>query len=134
MQKDRHYPRRREEDVSILFADVIGSRHGERLAPECGGRRERHFDLCSRVVATHDGTLDKYTGDRDGVLERADRVDDHAGKALVAALEMWPFRFHGARRRPPGSGHSAGALRVGVQTGDAWWGWWANGSEELSGR
>jgi len=123
MQKDRHTSTERRRRSPILFADVIGfTGMAERLAPEVlVAGVNAHFDLCSRVVATHDGTLDKYIGDAVMAFWNAPiEVDDHAGKALVAALEIVAvsdFMALDAARR--GAATPPVRCRVGVHTGDA---------------
>jgi class 3 adenylate cyclase len=89
--------------ATILFTDIVGS---TRLAEELGDRRWRtlidvHDEIAARVVAAHEGRLDKLTGD--GFMATFDRP----GKAILAATEFG--------RQTAGLGV---AVRAGIHTGE----------------
>lgn len=107
--------------MSILFSDVIGfTRIAERKDPEgLVATVNAHFDLCSRVIATHLGTIDKFIGDAVMAFWNAPvPVEDHASRALLAALEMVAVGDYASIDLEK-KGEPATRCRVGVHTGDA---------------
>lgn len=89
--------------ATVLFTDIVGS---TRRAEELGDRRWRalldvHDELAVRVVAAHDGTLVKMTGD--GFMATFDRP----GRAILAAAEF-------GRQ----VGEIGVEIRMGVHTGE----------------
>jgi class 3 adenylate cyclase len=78
-------------NLSILFANIRGfTAISERVEPEeLIDALNRYFGTMTDVVFRHGGTLDKYVGD--GILSFfGDPIpfDDHAERAVAAALEM----------------------------------------------
>jgi len=106
-------------NLTILFANIRGfTSLSERMEPEelIDGLNQ-HFTVMTDVVFRHDGTLDKYIGD--GILAFfGDPIpfEDHAERAVVAALEMRQL-LRGLRTRwtlQQGEGLNVG---VGISTG-----------------
>ena len=107
--------------MSILFADVMGfTALAEKMPPErLVSTVNAHFDLCSRVIATHDGTIDKFIGDAVMAFWNAPvPIEGHAAKSLLAALEMIAVGDYAAREAEA-RGEAATRCRVGVHTGEA---------------
>ncbi len=79
--------------VSILFANLVGfTSLSERTDPETARRLMNNcFDALKAVVDHYGGHVDKYIGDEIMVLFGAPvAYEDHAERALRAALEMRP--------------------------------------------
>ncbi len=107
--------------MSILFADVMGfTALAEKMPPErLVATVNAHFDLCSRVIATHDGTIDKFIGDAVMAFWNAPvPIEGHAAKSLLAALVMIAVGDY-AVRVAEARGEAATRCRVGVHTGEA---------------
>ncbi len=107
----------REAEVSVLFADLVGSTElFERLGPvEAGRLINRVFDRLSEEIWREDGTLDKYVGDElvaffGAPVPQSDHADRavRAGIALQAAIGEVST---GNSSDPPLS------LRIGIQSG-----------------
>jgi adenylate cyclase len=103
----------RQQDVAVLFADIVGfTTLSERMPPAevIALLREFHA-LLERAVFAHQGTLDKYLGD--GLMAtfgtpragRRDATNALAGAiAMVAAIEQWNERRGAAGQAPLGIG------------------------------
>lgn len=77
--------------VTVFFADVVGSTSlGENLDPEdVRGLLSHFFSLASEVVASHEGTLEKFIGDAVfAVFGMPQAHGDDAQRALSAGLEL----------------------------------------------
>ncbi len=78
-------------DVTVLFCDLGGFTHfAEGKDPaEVVKSINDYFDVCTRVIETHDGMVDKFIGDAVMAIWNAPvAVADHPAKALIAALEL----------------------------------------------
>lgn len=78
-------------ELSILFCDIHGfSSLSEQLEPaRLSHLLNRYFDMVSDVIVKHDGTIDKFMGDALMAFWGAPQaMDDHAERAVVAALEI----------------------------------------------
>lgn len=113
--------------VTLLFADLGGfTGFSEEREPEAVVKSlNEYFDVCTRVVETHEGVVDKFVGDAVMALWNAPvEIPEHPGKALVAALELvmagdyistgWPTRGPRVRNRV---GVHTGAAMVGLVGG-----------------
>ena len=111
---DAPFATARQQEVAVLFADIIGfTKLCENAAPgEVVDLLRGYHDRLGRAVFDNQGTLDKYIGD--GMMATfgtPDPTPDDAANALtcafdmIAALEAW-----NAERRAAG----AAPIRVGV--------------------
>jgi adenylate cyclase len=78
-------------EITVLFCDALGfTTLSETMDPKAVAMwLNRYFSLISQIVVKHGGTLDKYIGDSVMAFWGAPvRSEDHAEKALAAALEM----------------------------------------------
>ncbi len=86
-------------EASIVFTDIRGfTRHAETLEPEeLVEQLNVYLEIAAEVISTSGGYVDKFIGDAVlGVFGVPLPLDDHADKALDAALEM-QRRFHNGR-------------------------------------
>src|SRR6185369_1873789 len=77
--------------VTVLFADVTGSTAlGEELDPEdLRALLGRYFAIAREVIASHDGTLEKFIGDAVmAVFGLPVAHGDDASRAIAAAAEL----------------------------------------------
>jgi adenylate cyclase len=80
-----------QREVTVLFADIRDfTALSEQLAPrEVLGLLDEHLGHMAQVVKEHDGMVNKFLGDGMLALWGApDRRDDHAERAMQAALAM----------------------------------------------
>ena len=80
-----------EVDVSVLFVDIRGfTAYAERAsAREVVARLNEFFELVVPILLRHGGHANKFVGDGLlGVFGAPDRHDDHADRAVEAALEI----------------------------------------------
>ena len=86
-----HLPSGEHKQVTVLFADVVGSM---KLAAALDAERLREimnelFNRASAVVQRYQGTVDKFTGDGLMALFGAPvALEDHALRACISALEI----------------------------------------------
>lgn len=77
--------------ISALFVDIRGfTPLSERATPEeVVEILNDYLELCESAVFNHEGTLDKFIGDAAMAIYNAPlKVEDHAFKAILTALEM----------------------------------------------
>lgn len=116
-----------EQIVSVLFADVKGfTALSERLSPrEVQDLLNEYLHEMTDVIFRYNGTLDKYIGDGIMAVFGAPRLpdepvdDQHAFRAVAAALEMQVAQKHLVDKWEPGKAFS---IRIGVNTGNAFTG------------
>lgn len=80
-----------EREISVLFCDVVGfSAISEQLeSTEVATWLNSFFNLVSKIVVRHRGTIDKYMGDSVmGVWGAPARSQTHAYDALAAAMDI----------------------------------------------
>ena len=105
--------------VTVLFADVVGSTAFGSMqdAERTRSTLERFFSAMSAEIAAAGGTVEKFIGDAVvAVFGAPVAVEDHAHRALVAALEMQARMadlFAGALELRIGSQHWRGGGRWG---------------------
>lgn len=78
-------------ELTVLFCDMKGfSGIAEQLTPsQVTGLLNRYFDVVSRVVVRHRGTIDKYIGDAVMAFWGAPvSTQDHASQAVLAARDI----------------------------------------------
>jgi class 3 adenylate cyclase/tetratricopeptide (TPR) repeat protein len=107
--------------ITVLFADVTGSTHlEERLDPETVRRvMERYFELASRVITRHGGTVEKFIGDAVMAVFGIPVVhEDDALRAVRAAADLRAElpTLNAALKRDYDTSLE---LRTGVNTGEA---------------
>jgi class 3 adenylate cyclase len=101
--------------VTVLFADVTGSTSlAEELDPEdLRALLARYYDIARDVIATHDGTLEKFIGDAVmAVFGLPVAHGDDASRALAASLQLRD------RVRDDAQLGERLPIRVGVNTGE----------------
>jgi adenylate cyclase len=114
-----------ERDVSVLFCDVVGfSTVVEQLdATNVTDWLNGFFNLVSRIVVRHEGTIDKYMGDSVmAVWGAPKRSKTHAYDSLQAAYDICQeladlnkrFAEQGLPQMRIGIGVSTGAATVGT--------------------
>jgi len=113
-------PRGEHKQVSVLFADVVGSMVlAELLDPE--RLRAVMAELtrrCAECVTRFEGMVDKFTGDGIMALFGAPvAVEDHARRACYAGLEMQRSITAYATELRDADGIELG-LRVGINSGE----------------
>ena len=117
---NRPAPAGEHKQVTVLFADVVGSM---KLAAVLDAERLRDimndvFNRAAAVVQRYQGTVDAFTGDGLMALFGAPiGLEDHALRACIAALEIQSVAaaLSGEVRRRDGV---ALRLRVGLNSGD----------------
>lgn len=107
--------------ITVLFADVTGSTQlGERLDPETVRRvMERYFELASRVITRHGGTVEKFIGDAVMAVFGIPVIhEDDALRAVRAAADLRAElpQLNAALKRDYDTSLE---LRTGVNTGEA---------------
>jgi adenylate cyclase len=99
---------------SVLFADIRGfTSLAEQLQPaHVAVQFNRFYDVASKAIFRHDGTLDKLVGDQVmGFFGAPIGRDDHAKRAVKTAREIM-------RNVAAGSGEPLG-IGIGISTGEA---------------
>ena len=107
--------------ITVLFADVTGSTQlGERLDPETVRRvMEGYFELASRVITRHGGTVEKFIGDAVMAVFGIPVIhEDDALRAVRAAADLRAElpKLNDALKRDYDTSLE---LRTGVNTGEA---------------
>lgn len=109
-----------EVECTLLFADVRGSTSlAEQMRPrEFNRLMGRFYDAATDVLARHDAIVDKFVGDEIiGIFVPAMAGEQHARRAIEAALELLNRTGHGPNRRPwlpVGAGINTGRAYVGA--------------------
>lgn len=109
-----------KEHITILFSDIRGFTDvSETLPPEKVVEiLNLYFAAMSDVIFKYEGTLDKFIGDALMAFWGAPiRVEDHARRAVSAALEMHQ-RLEEVNARLATHGHPGIHMGVGINTGD----------------
>jgi adenylate cyclase len=103
---------------TMLFADIRGSTAlGERTSPaEFHAVLDRYYTTASKTVFAHNGFVDKFVGDELVAVFAPVLGDNHARRAIDAALALLRATGH---EDPDGPWVPIGA---GVHTGDVWFG------------
>ncbi len=81
----------RESEATVLFMDIVQfTSRAEKLTPIAVGMfLNNFFSEMTEIIFKHNGTLDKFIGDAImAVFGVPLECDDHAERAIVAALEM----------------------------------------------
>ncbi len=108
--------------VTVMFADIIGSTPlADRLDPEdMRAILTGYFNLMTRQIRKHDGTVEKYIGDAVmAVFGVPIAHEDDADRAIRAALDMQTalaqFNTHRQTRDPAAARLQ---MRIGINTGE----------------
>ena len=106
-------------EVTVLFSDVRGfTSFSEDKPPEyVVGRLNEYFTVMTAVIFRHGGTLDKYLGD--GLMAFFGApvpCDDHADRALAAALDMLD-ELAALNDRWRAAGEPAFDIGIGINSG-----------------
>jgi class 3 adenylate cyclase len=111
-------PRRERKHVTVLFADVSGfTALSERLDPEQVSEiMEQTFDVVLQVVHEHGGTVNQFLGDGVMALFGDGSPEQHARRALGAALAIQE-RLETVRDEVRCSYGLEFRVRIGVNTG-----------------
>lgn len=113
-------PAAEHKQVTVLFADVVGSM---RLAATLDPERLQHvmhelFNRAGAVVQRYHGTVDKFTGDGLMALFGAPlALEDHALRACIAALEIQTVAAELAAELSRCDGIAL-HLRIGLNSGE----------------
>jgi len=110
-----------ERELTILFSDLQGfTTLSEGLSPtELVALLNEYLDGMTRILLGHGGTLDKYEGDAIMAFWGAPlEQEDHAQRAVTAALEMWRFSENLSREFQQ-QGKPPIKTRIGLNTGRA---------------
>lgn len=108
-----------EREVSVLFADIVGfTPLSERLPPaKIAELLNEYFSAMTDVIFKFEGTLDKYIGDAImAVFGAPNTMEDHASRAVLAALEMLTRLQEINANRPE---EYRFRVRIGINTGRA---------------
>lgn len=109
-----------EVECSLLFADVRGSTSlAEQMRPRDFNRlMGRFYDVATDVLVGHDAIVDKFVGDEIiGIFVPAMAGEDHAARAIDAAVDLLRRTGHGPSNRPwlpVGAGVNMGQAYVGA--------------------
>lgn len=108
-----------EREVTILFADVKGfTLLAERTPPaEVAAFLNEYYDLATRAIFEHGGTVNEYVGDSVmGIFGAPLAHPDHATRAVRTGLDLLRQL---AERRSSSPALALGCeVRVGINTGD----------------
>ncbi|MFH1488577.1 MAG: adenylate/guanylate cyclase domain-containing protein [Pseudomonadota bacterium] len=110
-----------EKDLTVLFSDLQGfTSLSEGMAPtELVALLNEYLDGMTRILLAHGGTLDKYEGDAIMAFWGAPLdQEDHAGRAVSAALEMSRFSDSLSLKFQQ-TGRPGIKTRIGLNTGRA---------------
>lgn len=105
-----------ETEATVLFADIVDfTRISEDMKPTALAHMlNKFFESMSKIVFAHKGSVNKFIGDSVfAVFGAPFEKEDHAGRAVEAALEM-----QAEMERLSGTSHDKLALRVGVNSGE----------------
>ncbi len=108
--------------VTLLFSDIRGfTSLSERLDPEVVVEMlNEYLDRMAEVVFRHGGTLDKFIGDAVMAFWNAPvPVEDHARRAVEAALDMLEELETLNQRWASAGADSQLRIGIGINTGDA---------------
>jgi len=108
-----------EREVTVLMSDIRGySGIAERTDPTTlAGQLNRHRAEMSRAIMDRGGTVMQFVGDAVmGVFGAPDHMDDHAAKAVDAAVAMHTAQT-GVNEEWVASGLEPFGLGIGVSTG-----------------
>lgn len=111
-------PRCERKQVSVLFADISGfTALSERLDPEQVSEiMHRMFDIVLRVVHEHGGRVNQFLGDGAMALFGEAPAEQHASRALSAALDVQE-RLETVRREVRRSYGLEFRVRMAINTG-----------------
>ena len=120
IRASRHALEGERKQVTVLFADVMGSMElAERTDPESWrGMMDRFFAILSDGVHRFEGTVDKFTGDGIMALFGAPIAhEDHAQRACYAALHLQQeLTAYAAELRRSESVNFS--VRIGIHSGE----------------
>lgn len=104
--------------LTVMFTDIVGFTplSEELSAYETADLLNHHFSLIGDCVEGRGGTIDKYIGDSLMAFWGApDQQEDHASRAVKAAIEIRDALALDNRNRP--EGRPPVQIRIGIHTG-----------------
>lgn len=107
-------------ELTLFFTDIAGfTTISEQMRPEdLLVHLSAHLDALSKIIAAHDGTVDKYTGD--GIMAfwgAPARLPDHAVRACRAAI-LCQRMARQLNEKWIDEGQPALNIRIGIHTGE----------------
>jgi len=109
----------RRRTVTVMFTDIVGFTPQAEDLPEqeTADMLNHHFALLGACIENDQGVIDKYIGDCVmAVWGGLSKMDDHADRAVHAALEMGRALQEDNRQRAA-SGKAPVRLRIGIHSG-----------------
>jgi class 3 adenylate cyclase len=109
----------RRRTVTVMFTDIVGFTPQAEDLPEqeTADMLNHHFALLGACIENDQGVIDKYIGDCVmAVWGGLSKMDDHADRAVHAALEMGRVLQEDNRQRAA-SGKAPVRLRIGIHSG-----------------
>ncbi|MDF1578853.1 MAG: adenylate/guanylate cyclase domain-containing protein [Desulfurivibrionaceae bacterium] len=108
------------EEMTVLFSDIRGFTSVSEVlsAPQLVDLLNCHFGAMTEAIFDRKGTLDKFIGDALMAFWGAPlKVDDHAGLAVLAALDMMA-KLPAVNRELLARGYRAIDIGIGINSGE----------------
>jgi adenylate cyclase len=108
------------QEMTVLFSDIRGFTSVAEIlsAPQLVDLLNCHFGFMTELIFNRRGTLDKFIGDALMAFWGAPlKVDDHAGLAVLAGLDMMA-KLPEVNRELLGRGYKAIDIGIGINSGE----------------